>query len=299
MAHPTPPTMTGAVADPPRDLLVSGHVNIDRFLSVRSFPEADRTVPVLRHRAELGGTATNIVRVATRLGVATGLLARVGDGFPEEYLAKVRAAGVDTRGVERVRGTPTPTCFIIEDHDGVQRTLIDQGAMAHARRAKLPTGWLGEYAWVHLTTADPEFQLRLLAAARKRGLRVAADPAQEIHYRWDRRSFRELLAGSEVLFGNRSEIARALEFVGARRPEGLLEFVPLVVRTEGRNGASAFSRAGSFHVPAAHHARVRTLVGAGDAFRGGFYAAWFAGQPLVRCLAAGTRSSARWIEGRR
>jgi sugar/nucleoside kinase (ribokinase family) len=299
MTHPARPTMTGALADPPRDLLVSGHINIDRFLSVRSFPEADRTVPVLTHRAELGGTATNIARVATRLGVATGLLARVGDSFPDEYLEEVRRAGVDVRGVERVRGTPTPTCFIIEDRDGVQRTLIDQGTMARTRGAKLPTGWLREYSWVHLTTADPEFQLRLQKAARERGLHVAADPAQEIHYRWDRRSFRELLGGSEVLFGNRSEIARALEFVGSRRVEGLLELVPLVVRTEGRSGASAFSRAGNFHVPAARHARVRTLVGAGDAFRGGFYAAWFAGQPLAACLAAGTRSSARWIEGRR
>jgi sugar/nucleoside kinase (ribokinase family) len=291
--------MTGTVTDRPRDLLVSGHVNIDRFLSVRSFPAPDRTVPVLEHRAELGGTATNIVRVASRLGVATGLLARVGDGFPQEYVTELRSAGVDVRGVERVRGTPTPTCYILEDRDGVQRTLIDQGAMAGARRPKLPTGWLREYSWVHLTTADPAFQLRLLKAARGRGLRVAADPAQEIHYRWDRRSFRALLQGSEVLFGNRAEIARALEFVSGRRLEDLLEFVPLVIRTEGESGASAFSRAGRVHVPASRPARVRTLVGAGDAFRGGFYAAWFAGQSLSHCLGAGTRSSARWIEGRR
>jgi nucleoside kinase len=291
--------MTRAVSDRPRDLLVSGHVNIDRFLSVRSFPEADRTVPVLEHRAELGGTATTIARVATKLGVAAGLVARVGDGFPEEYLRRIREEGVDVRAIQRVSGTPTPTCYIIEDRNGVQRTLIDQGAMSSGRGAKLPTRSLKEYSWVHLTTADPRFQLRLQALARQKGLRVAADPAQEIHYRWDRRSLVKLLRGSEILFGNRAEIARALALVGAHRPEGLLEFVPLVIRTEGRNGASAFSRAGTVHAPAARRARARTLVGAGDAFRGGFYAAWFAGQPLPHCLAAGNRSSARWIEGGR
>jgi len=291
--------MTGAVADRPRDLLVSGHVNIDRFLSVSTFPEADRTVPVLEHRAELGGTATNLVRVASRLGVATGLVARVGDGFPGEYLADLEASGVDIRGVEQVRGVPTPTCYILEDERGVQRTLIDQGAMSHARGAPLPGSWIEEYSWLHLTTADPEYQLRLQSLARKRGLRVAADPAQEIHYRWDARSFRELLRGSELFFGNRAEVARALEFLGSRSTKRLLELVPLVVRTEGRVGATAFSRAGTAHVDAVRPARVRTLVGAGDAFRGGFYAGWFAGQPLSRCLAAGVRSSARWIEGRR
>ncbi len=291
--------MSAAVTDRPRDLLVSGHVILDRFLSVRSFPAADRTVPVLQYRAELGGTATNIVRTASKLGVATGLVARVGDGFPDEYVAELKRSGVDVRGLQRVRGKPTPTCYIIEDHEGTQRTLIDQGVMGESRGAPLPGRWLEEYSWLHLTTADPAFQLRLQELARARGLRVAADPAQEIHYRWDRRSFRSLLRGSELLFGNRSEIARALEFVGADRPEGLLEFVPLVVRTEGRGGATAFSRAGIVHVGATRPTRVRTLVGAGDAFRGGFYAAWFAGQPLFGCLTAGTRSSARWIEGTR
>jgi sugar/nucleoside kinase (ribokinase family) len=291
--------MHGTVGERPRDLLVSGHVNIDRFLSVDTFPGPDRTVPVRAHRAELGGTATNLARVAARLGVATGLVARIGDGFPSEHLSDLGRRGIDVRGVERVRGSPTPTCYIIEDRTQSQRTLIDQGAMEHAPRAKLPTHILREYSWLHLTTADPSFQLRLMSEGRRQGLRVAADPAQEIHYRWDRTSFRKLLRGSEILFGNRAEIDRALEFTGARRPEGLLEFVPLVVRTEGKNGASGFSRTGSLHVPTVRPRRVRTLVGAGDAFRGGFYAGWFAGQPLGRCLTAGTRAGARWIEGPR
>jgi sugar/nucleoside kinase (ribokinase family) len=298
-AHPTARTMSGSITDRPRDLLVSGHVIIDRFLSVKSFPASDRTVPVLAGRAELGGTATNIVRAASRLGVAAGLVARVGDGFPTEYVTSLRRAGIDVRGLERVRGRPTPTCYIIEDRSGAQRTLIDQGVMGDASRTKVTAPWLSEYSWLHLTTADPKFQLRLQKAARARGLKVAADPAQEIHYRWDPWSFRELLRGSELLFGNRSEISRAQEFVGAARVEELLVHVPLVIRTEGDRGATAFSRAGTVHVRAARPRRVRSLVGAGDAFRGGFYAAWFAGQPLAACLTAGTRSSARWIEGTR
>ena len=295
----TAPLMSASIEDRPRDLLVSGHVIIDRFLTVRHFPAADRTVPVVRVRSALGGTATNIAVAASRLGVSTGLVTRLGDGFPDEYLTHLRSRGIDLRGVERVAGRTTSTCYIVEDETGAQRTLIDQGAMAETRHAVLPGRWLGEYSWLHLTTADPGFQLRLLAAARAHGLHVAADPAQEIHYRWDRRSFHQLLRGSEILFGNRSEIERAMKFVGVHAPDGLLEHVPLVVRTEGRSGATAFSRTGRVHVDAARHSRLRTMVGAGDAFRGGFYAGWFAGQPLEGCLRAGARSSARWIEGTR
>jgi len=282
--------------DRPRQLLVSGHVNIDRFLSVRRFPAPDRTVPIEAHRVALGGTAATIARVASRYGVATGLVARLGDGFPATFRSALRAAGIDLRGLETVAREPTPTCYIVEDEDGDQRTLIDQGPMGHAGSASLPGRWLAEYSWVHLTTADPSFQLRLAAAARRVGVKVAADPAQEIHYRWDRAHFLTLLARSEILFGNRSEIARALEFAGVRRPGALLDRVPLIVRTEGEDGATAFARTGAVHVPAVRARRIRSVVGAGDAFRGGFYAAWFEGEPLTGCLRAGARASARWME---
>ncbi len=281
----------------PRELLVSGHVNVDRFLTVDLFPAADRTVPVTDYRVELGGTAANLARVASGYGVATGLVARIGREFPPEFLRRLRAARIDLRGVEQVSGPATPTCYIVEDRGGEQRTLIDQGPMGRTRGARLPGAWLSGYCWVHLTTGDPEFQLRLLRAARARGLHVAADPAQEIHYRWDRRRLSELLSGSELFFGNRSEVDRAVHQLGVTDPQGLLERVPLVVRTEGRAGATAFTRTGRVHVAAERPRTVRTVVGAGDAFRGGFYAAWFEGEPMRACLTAGTRASRRWIEG--
>ncbi len=285
--------------DRPRELLISGHVNVDRFLSVREFPAADRTVPLLGNRTSLGGTAGNLALVASGYGVATGLVAYVGTEFPDDFRTRLERSGIDLRGVRAVPGVATPTCFILEDRHGNQRTLIDQGPMGGDLRVPaIPLDWMREYSWVHLTTGDPAFQLRLAARARRIGLHVAADPAQEIHYRWNRPSFRELLAQSELLFGNRSEIRQAQRLLGARTPEELLAHVPLVVRTEGRGGASAFSRTGMEHVPAVLPRRATTAVGAGDAFRGGFYSAWFGGQPLEGCLRAGTRASRRWIEAR-
>lgn len=282
----------------PRELLVSGHVNVDRFLTVDRFPAADRTVPLRGNRAELGGTATNIARVASGYGVATGLVAYIGEEFPSTFRSRLDRSGIDLRGVRTVPGTPTPTCYIIEDRRGNQRTLIDQGPMGDLGSAELPSDWMGEYSWVHLATGDPGFQLRLATKARALGLKVAADPAQEIHYRWDRRQLRALFERTELLFGNRSEIDRAERSVGAHAPQGLLAYVPLIVRTEGRKGATAFSRAGTVHVSADLPLRVATVVGAGDAFRGGFYSAWFGGQPLEACLRAGTRASRHWIEDR-
>jgi sugar/nucleoside kinase (ribokinase family) len=288
--------MVDLLADRPRDLLVAGHVNVDRFLTVRSFPPEDRTVPIVGTRSELGGTAANLALVAASFGVSTGVVARIGDGFPREFLTRLERAQVDVRAVTRVRGVSTPTCYIVEDERGGQRTLIDQGAEAQAARVSIPHAVLREYSWLHVTTGEPAYQLRLSRAARRAGLRISLDPAQEIHYRWDRRRFCDVLSTAEVLFGNRAEIDRATLLTDGSSPEELVRHVPLVVRTEGPNGATAFSRTGRVHVPPHRPRRRRRLVGAGDAFRGGFYAVWFAGEPLRGCLVAGTRSAARWIE---
>jgi ribokinase len=281
-----------------RELLVSGHVNVDRFLALPEFPAHDTTVPVLEQRVVLGGTAGNIAHAAARLGVRTGLIARVGEGFPATFRRRLERDGIDLRGLVDLPGRPTPTAYILEDPRHRQRTLMEQGAMSDGIPDRAaPRPWLKEYAWLHLTTGPPDLQLSLLAAARVHRVRVAADPAQEVHYRWDRDRLRRLLAGSEILFGNRAEIARIVGRLGAGRVERLVERVPLVVRTEGGDGATAFSRAGTVHVPSRRPRRVATVVGAGDFFRGGFYAAWFHGEPLDRCLRAGADAAVRTMEG--
>ncbi|MGA8275595.1 MAG: PfkB family carbohydrate kinase [Thermoplasmata archaeon] len=284
----------------PRDLLIAGHVNVDEFLRVTDFPLADRTVPVVARHSELGGTATNLALTAARYGVVCGLVARLGTGFPAAFRERLEAGQVDLRGLETLPHRTTPTCYIVEDRRGGQRTLIDQGAMADGSPHRFRVGpWLSEYSWLHLTTGPPAALLSLQRAARVAGLHVAADPGQETHYRWDSLHLRRLLRDSEVLWGNRSEIDRAASLLELRGPEALLQLVPLIVRTEGAEGATAFSRAGSVHVRATRPRKVRTSVGAGDSFRGGFYAAWFAGQRLKECLTAGERAATRWLEGAR
>ncbi len=289
--------MTASVRgeEPRLDLLVAGHTNIDRFLLVDALPEPDRTVPLRSERSALGGPAATLARVAARAGVRAGLISRVGPDFPEAFLAELRRDGVNLAGLERVPDTRSPACYIIEDGRGHQVTLIHQGPMGAADDAVIPEELLGSAHWLHLGTGDPEYLLELKEAARARGTRVAVDPAQEIHYLWSRPLLRRLLDGAELFFGNASEIERAKKLLGLKRVEELLERVPLVVRTEGSDGATAFTRAGTVHVPARRVRGAHQATGAGDAFRGGFYAAFFGGAPLEGALEAGASSAAAWM----
>jgi len=288
-------TPRGGVA---RQLLVSGHVNVDHYLQVASLPAPDRTEPVLAERKELGGTATTLARIARRCGVNVGILSRVGAGFPVEFRRLLEKEGIDLRGLTTVADAPTPTCTILEEPGGRTSMLIQQGPMTSVASAGLPGLWWRSYRWLHLGTGDPAYHLRLARAARRGGQHVAVDPAQELLYRWDRSTFLEILRYADVLFGNRAEIARASTWAGGEDPTRLLSRVPLVVRTEGAAGVTAFFRGGAAHLPGRRPRRTRTLVGAGDAFRGGFYGAWFAGEPLGRCLASGNREALARIEGR-
>ena len=291
--------MDAGPADRPRELLVAGHVNVDRYLRLDGFPESDRTVPVRAHRVELGGTAGNLALAASGLGVRCGLVARIGQGFPTAFLTRLREGRIDLRGLEEIPDRPTPTAYILEDARGRQRTLMDQGAMGDEVGPRPPRfPWLREYDWAHLTTGPPRMQLALGAAARRAGVRIAVDPAQEVHYRWTPATLRRLLDGAEILFGNRAEIARIAEMLDTSGAHRLLEWVPMVVETRGSLGARAYTRSGRVEVSAVRPRRIRSVVGAGDHFRGGFYAAWFHGEELTGCLRAGVRAAARAMEGR-
>ena len=280
------------------DLGVVGHANLDFLLRVRDLPQKDRTVPVDARELRLGGTAVNIARAASHWGVRAGLISRVGPDFPAEFLRAMEAEHIDLDGVERSGRVPSSACFIAEDGAGGQTTLIDQGPMRDDAPVRLAAGLFGRAPWYHLTTGAPEYLFRAKSLARRHGARVAVDPAQEVHYRWDRPGLVRLLDGSEALFGNEHEVDRVAEILGAGRWTELVDRVPLVVRTRGAAGAEAVSRSGRVAVPAPRLGRLRQVTGAGDAFRGGFYAGFFAGQPLRGCLAAGVRSARWWMRSR-
>ncbi len=278
------------------DLLVVGHTNIDHMIRVPHLPARDETVPSRKREVSLGGTAANIARWSAHLGLRVGLHSFVGPDLPPDFRQELGRLRVDLTGLKTRPGEFTPACWIVEDGRGGQTTVIDQGAMASTGKLPLPEGLLRSSRWVHITTGDPVYQLRLARAARVLGKTVAADPAQEIHYRWEPEALRELLSMSEAFFGNEREFAKLVELLHLSEPREVVELVPLAVVTRGPRGARAYSRSGRQDVKSPRVSRLAGVTGAGDAFRAGFYRAWFAGEPLEECLRWGTAAGATVVE---
>lgn len=85
------------------DLLVIGGITFDYLFWVDRLPEKHFEGVIKRHGRFFGGRAPNVAVAAAKLGIKTGLVSSVGDGFASEgYEAYLRATDVDLRGIVKV-----------------------------------------------------------------------------------------------------------------------------------------------------------------------------------------------------
>ncbi len=264
-------------------LTVYGHINEDVILRVDRIPERG-TAPVRSITRKMGGTAANIALVAATLGVPTRIVARVGRAFPRGFLGALEDGGVDI--CVEVRHGEGPTCYILSD--GMEQiAAIYQGPMDDTD--PFPS-YQSDY--VHFATGPPEAYLPAREGAEGH---VGVDPGQEISYRYSRETLRKMVAGADFFFCNEREYSTANAILGA----GVETLARVVVLTLGEKGAEVITATRRMRVEAFRPARHLDTVGAGDAFRGGFYAALYRGMELLEAVRAGNASACLWIqEGR-
>jgi sulfofructose kinase len=113
-----------------------GHAALDHVFEIDAFsPQPTKTL-ARRYGARAGGMSLHAAIAASRLGAAVRLLGRVGDDAAADFLrGRLRAAGVEARGLESVRGTQTSLASVIVDAQGARQIYIHRGdaiARAHA-----------------------------------------------------------------------------------------------------------------------------------------------------------------------
>jgi sugar/nucleoside kinase (ribokinase family) len=192
-----------------------------------------------------------------------------------------------------------PTCIITTDTLGRQAYMMDQGAMASLAQEPVPADVLDGVAddgWLHIATGAPLGYALVADAARRRGLNVALDPAQELRFQYDARSLEGLARYAQALFLNEAELAVACKMVDAAGPEDLLDLVELLVVTRGPKGASLYRpNLAALHQPAFAVPLVDP-TGAGDALRAGWYAALRSGKDHETALKWGQAAAAICIQ---
>ncbi|MFQ5830341.1 MAG: PfkB family carbohydrate kinase [Candidatus Methylomirabilia bacterium] len=239
------------------DLLVVGSVALD---SVKT--------PFGQATEALGGSATYFSYAASFF-TTVRLVATVGEDFPSEHLALLKARGVDLSGLQIAKGK-TFRWIGEYSHDlNEARTLDTQlNVFAHFKPVLSPE--LGKAPVVFLANIDPDLQRGVLQQMERPRL-VALD-TMNFWIEGKREALLKVLAEVDVILVNDAEarqLAREPNLIKAART--ILGFGPrTIVVKRGEYGALMVSDGQFFSVPAYPLDSAFDPTGAGDTFAGGF-----------------------------
>lgn len=255
-----------------------GHLNLDVTISVENIA-VKGSAAATGLRRQYGGTLGNFSMVASSLGLDFHPYAAVSGTTHAEYLAFMKTRGIDVSTITVESSIEGPVCYIISDGKE-QNAYMFQGPM---ERWKPENSFNGEgYKYIHFSTGPPESYLKI--SERKEAKRVF-DPSQELFYKYSEMQVRKFLDSCDIVMGNRQEIEAMLKIAGVRFEDPDKNFS--IIMTDGDRGTLAFFEGNTYAIRTPKPERIVDTIGAGDAFRAGFYASLYRGMEMIDAIAAG------------
>ncbi len=244
-------------------------------------------------RRERGGVAANIAYTMKLLGADPVILATVGHDFGD-YRRWLEEQGLTTDQIIEISDELTATFFVSTDVEQNQIANFYTGAMAHARSYTLEERKLNGAATVLISPNDPTAMLNYAQECKELGLPFAYDPSQQLA-RLEGDDLKRSIPGAAYLLGNDYELSMIQSKTGWSL-EQIREEVDVLVMTQGKKGSMIYSGDEALEIPIAAIDKVEDPTGAGDAFRGGFFAGRLAGLPLAVCGRMGALASTYALE---
>lgn len=240
-----------------------------------------------------GGVAANIAYTMRLLGGAPIIFATVGEDFGD-YRRWLEEQGLSTEQIIEIPDELTATFFVSTDLDQNQIANFYTGAMGHARHHSLASRNLTDAEMVLISPNDPIAMLNYAQECKALGIPYAFDPSQQLA-RLTGKDLQESVPGADYLLCNEYELAMVESKTGWTLDD-LRGMVDTLVLTLGKKGSAIYHDGGTVPVPAAALERIDDPTGAGDAYRGGFFAARMAGLPLEICGKVGALCSVYALE---
>ena len=274
------------------DLITVGHFAIDLILS----PENSTPRPTL------GGAPTYVSLAARRLGSKVSVISKVGEDFPDEYIAFLNANSVDLTGFTTVRGAST-TRFTIAHKDG--KRILQLKSLAPPILTRDIPDFLRSNA-IHVAPIADEVAHKVIKRLRTQTNTLSLDP-QGFMRRFDRQGNMSLsrrqnsavLTQIDVYKSSLDEIKAATGFADFH--SGMKKIhtcgAKIVIVTRGVEGSTLFSEDRFYDIPACRPKAVKDPTGAGDSFIGAFLAEYTKAKDPVWCACVGSAASSFVIEG--
>jgi sugar/nucleoside kinase (ribokinase family) len=247
---------------------------------------------------------------------SVGIVSLAGTDFPEEWLARVRDAGIDTAGIAPLPRPHGMAAGLEYDPTGA-RTFVDEDVPGRGEYDRHPHEWedwlvhspsieqfpqaYGEAAGIHFAPMPVQAHEPFVESVGKPGRTVTLDSPW-----WDGASgaldpCRNLLGKVDALLPSEAEIQVFYEgkLAPVEAARALAQLGPsIVVVKVGAGGCLVYSSEMDTitHVPA-YPARVVDPTGAGDAFCGGFLVGFVETGDPVEAARFGTISASFVVEG--
>ena len=231
-------------------------------------------------KRERGGVAANIAYNYKLLGAEPIIFATVGQDFGD-YRAWMEQQQLSTKHVIEITDDFTASFFVSTDQEQNQIANFYTGAMAHARNYSLADRGLTNADLVLVSPNDPIAMINYSQECRNLSIPFAYDPSQQVAFLGGD-ELKQSIPGATYLFGNEYELAVIEKKTGWSLAD-LRSRVQNVIVTQGAKGSTIYATDEVVQVPAATITSVVDPTGAGDAYRGGFFAAKQAGLAWEQC----------------
>ena len=225
--------------------------------------------PFGQAREVLGGAATYFSYAASFF-TRVRLVAIIGDDFPAEHVALLRARGVDLTGLTTTRGR-TFRWTGRYGYDLNEAKTLDTQLNVFADFRPVLDGGLRKVPYVFLANIDPELQLDVVRQMAERPRLVALD-TMNFWIQGKREALLAVVREVDVITINDAEarqLAGEANLVKAARAIAAMGPRAVVVK-RGEYGALMVADGEFFIMPAFPLESVYDPTGAGDAFAGGF-----------------------------
>ena len=270
------------------DILVVGSLNADLVVRAPRFPQPGETISGEDLQVIPGGKGANQAVAAARQETNVSMLGRVGeDNFGAFLLENLKSNRVDSQLIQRDDAS-TGTAIIVVDANGQNSIVLSAGANGKVTDADVNSASFSDFSLLLLQLEIPT--PTVLSAARRAhesGLRVILNPAPA------NKLSNELISLADYLIPNETELslltglpvndmnstewaARALLEIGAKN----------VIVTMGSNGALIVTNSQVTHIET-YTVNVVDTTAAGDAFIGGFAAAFLRDKSLEEAVRYG------------
>jgi adenosine kinase len=284
------------------DILLSGSVAYDYLMTFpghfheQILPERLKNISlsflVDSMTRQRGGTAPNIAYTLALLGEKPRLMAAVGEDFGD-YRAWLEQNGIDTEWAKVIPGKFTASFFATTDMVNAQIASFYPGAMAHA--AEISLRQVDKRPdLVVVSPDDPAAMKNRAAECRELGIPYLYDPSQQI-LRLEGDEIARDMEGAHFLFVNDYEFGLIAKKTGLDL-NGMLRHVDNIVVTKGAEGAIIYTEGNEVVVPVTPEERIVDPTGVGDAFRGGFLAAYSRGWGWELCGQVGSLAAVYVLE---